>query len=47
MSKPPEPRTAAHEYPTPDQRRLFWTTLVALAVMALIGIAAVVFMGFI
>jgi predicted PurR-regulated permease PerM len=43
MSGPPN----AREYPTPDQRRLFWTTLVALAVIALIGVAALVFMAFI
>jgi len=44
MSKPPE---SPQDYPTADQKRLFWTTLVALAVMALIGVATLVFMGFI
>jgi predicted PurR-regulated permease PerM len=47
MSTSTHERTGAPEYPTPDQRRLFWTTLVAVAVMALMGVAALVFMGFI
>ena len=46
MSTSPETRPTP-TYPTPDQRRLFWTTLVALAVTALIGVAALVFWGFI
>src|SRR5580658_5590373 len=34
-------------YPTSTQRRILWTSLVALAVTALLGVAALVFLGFI
>jgi predicted PurR-regulated permease PerM len=39
------PNTAA--YPTVPQRRILWTALTALAVVSLLGVAALVFMGFI
>jgi predicted PurR-regulated permease PerM len=41
-----EPEVPA-TYPTPEQRRVFWSALTALAVLALIGVAALVFFGFI
>jgi predicted PurR-regulated permease PerM len=45
---PPAPVvTAATSYPTPQQRRIFWTAITAMAVMALIGVAGLVFFGFI
>src|SRR5271167_71913 len=43
---PPAPDDAV-EYPTLHQRQLLWTSLVALAVTALLGVAALVFFGFI
>ncbi len=42
----PVAETAA-SYPTPHQRRIFWTAITSLAVMTLIGVAALVFYGFI
>jgi predicted PurR-regulated permease PerM len=51
MDTPPEPEPtptpAPEEYPTPHQRQLLWTSLVALAVTALLGVFALVFLGFI
>jgi len=38
---------SAASYPTPPQRRIFWNAITALAVMTLIGVAALVFYGFI
>ncbi|HUB67852.1 MAG TPA: AI-2E family transporter [Candidatus Methylacidiphilales bacterium] len=46
----PSPSRAPHdavEYPTLQQRRILWTSLVALAVTALLGVAGLVFLGFI
>ena len=34
-------------YPTPPQRRILWSALTALAVISLLGVAALVFLGFI
>ena len=34
-------------YPTPPQRRILWTALTAMAVLTLLGVAALVFLGFI
>ena len=34
-------------YPTPQQRRILWTTLVALAITALLGMCGLVFLGFV
>jgi predicted PurR-regulated permease PerM len=48
-NEPPPPRapSEAGEYPTLHQRQLLWTSLVALAVTALLGVASLVFLGFI
>ena len=49
MTSSPEPLPApdgAHG-PTPQQSRILWTALTALAVTILIGVAALVFLGFI
>jgi len=52
MAFPPEPMVVpnlenASIHPTNQQQRILWTTLVALAVTALLGVAALVFLGFI
>ena len=52
MAFPPEPvaetdRPDGSTYPTSQQQRILWTTLVALAITALFGVAALVFLGFI
>jgi predicted PurR-regulated permease PerM len=43
-SETPRHRT---NYPTPQQRRILWTALVALAIAALLGMCALVFFGFV
>ena len=43
----PTPPPAPEEYPTLQQRQVLWTSLVALAVTALLGVGALVFLGFI
>ena len=43
---PPDPVDPV-PYPTPPQRRILWTALTALAVTSLLGVAALVFYGFI
>jgi len=48
MKAPVEPRSPAPPaYPTDQQRRLLWTALTALALTALLGVAALIFLGFI
>jgi predicted PurR-regulated permease PerM len=45
---PPGPiAEAPTAYPTPPQRRILWTALTALAVTSLLGVSALVFLGFI
>src|SRR5476649_175354 len=34
-------------YPTPRQHQMLWTALTAIAVLSLVGIAALIFFGFI
>ena len=46
MSTSPETPPSSHGYPTAAQKRLLWTSLTALAVMGLLGVAALVFIGF-
>jgi predicted PurR-regulated permease PerM len=46
MSAPLEPESPG-SYPTPGQSRLLWTALTALAVVSLLGVAGLVFYGFI
>ena len=46
MAAPLEPETPG-DFPTPRQRHLLWTALTALAVLSLLGVAALVFYGFI
>jgi len=41
------PAAAAPAIPTAQQRRLIWTALTALAIAVLLGIAAIIFLGFI
>ena len=43
----PAPLDPESGYPTPQQSRLLWTALTALAVVALLGVAALIFYGFI
>jgi len=43
--KPSQPDAVS--YPTPSQRRILWTALAVLAVMMLLGVAALIFLGFI
>jgi predicted PurR-regulated permease PerM len=43
----PAPEPGRVVYPTNWQRRVLWTALVALAITALLGMAALVFLGFI
>lgn len=44
----PVPETGnASSYPTSQQRRILWASLTSLAVIALLGVAALVFLGFI
>lgn len=38
---------AESSFPTDQQRRVLWTALTALAVMSLLGVAAMIFLGFI
>jgi predicted PurR-regulated permease PerM len=48
MDTPAEAGPAAQAaYPTPRQQRILWTALTALAVVSLLGVAALVFLGFI
>jgi len=50
MDAPNEPGPIAETptaYPTPPQRRILWTALTALAVTSLLGVSALVFLGFI
>jgi predicted PurR-regulated permease PerM len=53
MDAPDESRSTAPEtpaapvHPTEQQRRLLWTALTALAVTTLLGVAALIFLGFI
>ena len=47
MAESKEPSRAGPAYPTPSQRHLLWSALTALAVLSLIGVAALVFLGFI
>src|ERR1700683_4155700 len=44
---PPPAPNGIGDYPTPHQRQLLWTSLGALAVTALLGVSALVFLGFI
>jgi predicted PurR-regulated permease PerM len=43
MNAPESPAS----YPTPPQRRVLWTALTALAVVAMLGVAGLIFFGFI
>jgi len=50
MDPPPEPVSIAEAppaYPTNRQRRILWTALTAVAATSLLGVAALVFFGFI
>jgi predicted PurR-regulated permease PerM len=44
---PPAREPAPAAYPTTEQRRILWTALTALAVVLLLGVAGLVFFGFI
>ena len=43
----PLPPSGGASHPTPQQSRILWTALTAIAVTVLIGVAALVFLGFI
>jgi predicted PurR-regulated permease PerM len=47
MATTQTPDSLADAYPTPPQRRILWSALTALAIVSLLGVAALVFFGFI